>query len=72
MTIEVGKKYKTRGGMVATITEDISDWSRLYQFKGFVSNQKGEVVRAICMWTSSGLYNVDRETNFDLLNIIEE
>lgn len=67
MIVEVGKQYTTRGGMVATITHDVSEWSQLYSMKGFVSSPTGEVLRHIGMWTTSGNYHVDIPTNFDLL-----
>lgn len=71
MIVKVGKQYTTRGGMVATITDDVSDYSALYCMKGFVSNATGNIIRPICMWTLSGSYAVDHPTNFDLLKPIE-
>lgn len=72
MIVEVGKKYKTRGGMVATITQDIRDWSPLYSMQGFVLDTNGNIIQPLCMWTMPGNYIVGHESTFDLLNIIEE
>ncbi len=71
MIVEVGKKYATRGGMVATITHDVSQWSPLYSMKGFVSDATGKKIMPTCMWTTSGIYYVDHPTNYDLIKPIE-
>jgi len=71
MELQLGKQYRTRSGQVATITQDLSFIYRMYVWKGFVADDSGEVTRAICMWTSSGIYNISHQTGFDIVAEIE-
>lgn len=69
--IQVGKKYRTRDGNIATITENVSEMEQVYPIKGFVTTHTGEKVRRICMWTHYGSYVRERESGFDLIEMIE-
>ena len=68
MELQVNNKYKTRGGNIAVVTQDVSAFDPVYSMKGFVTDNDGNIVRAICMWTYSGNYTTHKQSQFDIIN----
>ncbi len=72
MDINVGVSYKTRGGDIATITSDVSQFCRLFKLKGYVKSAAGEMIRSICMWDIYGNYLPDGCSDFDIIENFEQ
>lgn len=71
MTIEVGKKYRTRGGLVAETFINISKVKDEYPIRGRILTADGKIER-LSYWTSSGTYVIGRESKYDLVEEICE
>lgn len=70
MTIEVGKKYRTRGGLVAETFINISTVKDEYPIRGRILTADGKERPAY--WTSSGTYVIGHESKYDLVEEICE
>lgn len=67
MELQVNKKYKTRNGKIAVVTQDVSEMDPVYSMCGFVTDCNGVMIREICMWTMSGNYHTRHQTQFDII-----
>lgn len=65
MTIEVGKTYITRNGMVVTIESDHSDMEQIYPFFGKILD--GDKLNRIAFFMINGRYKYDKESQFDIV-----
>ena len=73
MELQIGKQYQCRNiEYIACITDDVSQNDKIYKFKGYVLDKNtGDFVRKICIWTSSGNYVIDHQTDYDIISIYE-
>lgn len=71
MELQIGKLYQCRRKeYIACVTDDVSQNDKLYKYKGYVFDANtGDFVRKICMWTESGNYSVDHQTDYDIISI---
>lgn len=71
ITFKIGEKYKCRNGNTALITKHVNELfpRELYQVGGGIMNIDGSLNR-IAYWTVTGRYNLDRESEFDLIKKI--
>ena len=72
MELQIGTQYQCRRKeYIACVTDDISQFDKLYQYKGHVVDENtGNSVRKICMWTATGIYNIDHPTDYDIISIV--
>lgn len=71
MELQLGKKYKTRGGAIAEVTHTDIDDTFIYCFFGRVILSPTMENKTICSWTSNGKYIINRETPYDIISEID-
>lgn len=71
MNIEIEHNYICRNGKLAYIEQEISKIDKIYTFKGYVFNEGGEVDR-LAMWMQGGRYNIDLESEYDIISELNE
>lgn len=73
MELQTETRYQCRRKeYIACVTDDISQFDKLYQYKGYVVDANtGDFVRKICMWTATGYYNIDHQTDYDIISILK-
>lgn len=71
MELQIGRRYQCRQKeYIACVTDDVSKNDKLYKYKGYVIDANtGDFVRKICMWTASGNYSIDHQTDYDIISI---
>lgn len=73
MELQIGEKYQCRlKEYIACVTDDVFNIEKIYRYKGYVFDANtGAIVRKICMWTSSGNYSIDHQTDYDIISILK-
>lgn len=71
MTLKINKRYKCRNGKNALITKHIDKLfvREIYTVGGKILNDDGSLSR-IAYWMPSGRYNVQKESEFDIIGEI--
>lgn len=71
MELQIGVRYQCRREeYIACVTDDVYKNDKLYKYKGYVFDANtGDFVRKICMWTASGNYSIDHQTDYDIISI---
>ena len=64
MKIDINKKYKTRDGQDVRVIDN--NYSDVWPVKGYIGEKDGAD-----LWTSEGKYDLERESNEDLVEVVE-
>ena len=67
MTIDINKKYKTRDGRdVRIVRIHTETWDNYLPVEGYIGEEEDDY-----RWTSEGKYHLERESNEDLIEVVE-
>ena len=66
MDIKPGNTYRTRNGNIAMVEAE-HDGETLWKFSGKCLDKNGSFER-IAYWTSNGIYNINHQSSFDIIN----